>query len=184
MRRNPKYGWSVLSLGLALLTSSLCAAALVNRAEAAWWLTPRRMIQTNLREIDARMNLDAYVAALKAAGANVVLFNVGGIVANYPTDLPYHYRNPNMQGDLTGEVVRRLHAEGIRVIARFDFSKVNECIAPEHPEWLSARRRATPIRLTTASADLPERRLSARVSVRHSRRGDRSGARWTACSST
>ena len=137
MRRNPKCGWPVLALGLALLTSSLFAADLVNRAEPDWWLTPRRMIQTNLREIDAGMDVEAYVASLKAAGANVVLFNVGGIVANYPTDLPYHYRNPFMKGDLTGEVVKRLHAEGIRVIARFDFSKVNERIAREHPEWLT-----------------------------------------------
>lgn len=105
--------------------------------EAAWWMTPRRMIQTNLREIDARMDLDAYVAALADCQANVVLFNVGGIVANYPTDLPFHYRNPHMQGDLTAEVVRRLHAQDVRVIARFDFSKVNESIAAQHPEWLS-----------------------------------------------
>jgi len=106
----------------------------------AWWLTPRRMIQTNLREIDARMDLDAYVAALAECRAEVVLFNVGGIVANYPTDLPFHYRNPHLRGDLTGEVVRRLHAAGIRVIGRFDFSKVNESIAREHPEWLSRDR--------------------------------------------
>jgi len=140
MKWNPKHGWFVLAMGMALLTAQLFAADLadlVNRAEPDWWLTPRRMIQTNLREIDAGMDVKAYVASLKAAGANVVLFNVGGIVANYPTDLPYHYRNPFMKGDLTGEVVRRLHAEGIRVIARFDFSKVNERIAQEHPEWLT-----------------------------------------------
>ena len=121
----------------ALTTTSLFAAEPVNRAEPGWWLTPRRLIQTNLREIDAGMDVAAYVASLKAAGANVVLFNVGGIVANYPTDLPYHYRNPFLNGDLTGEVVRRLHAEGIRVLARLDFSKVNERIAAEHPEWLT-----------------------------------------------
>jgi hypothetical protein len=137
MKRNLKIGWPALALGLALLTCSLFAADLVNHDEPGWWLTPRRMIQTNLREIDAGMDVAAYVASLKAAGANVVLFNVGGIVANYPTDLPYHYRNPLMKGDLTGEVVKRLHAEGIRVIARFDFSKLNERIAREHPDWLT-----------------------------------------------
>jgi hypothetical protein len=131
---------AVSALGMALLSGSLLAADAVNRTEPDWWLTQRRMIQTNLREIDAGMDVQAYVASLKAAGANVVLFNVGGIVANYPTDLPYHYRNPFMQGDLTGEVVRRLHAEGIRVIARFDFSKVNERIAREHPDWLTRER--------------------------------------------
>jgi hypothetical protein len=108
--------------------------------EPDWWMTPRRMIQTNLREIDAGMDLDAYVAALSDSGANVVLFNVGGIVANYPTDLPFHYRNPKMHGDLTGEVIQRLHAAGIRVIGRFDFSKVNQEIARQHPEWLSRDR--------------------------------------------
>jgi len=137
MSRNPNLGWLGLALGLALLTASLVGADQMNRAEPGWWLTPRRMIQTNLREIDAGMDVEAYVASLKAAGANVVLFNVGGIVANYPTELPYHYRNPFLKGDLTGEVVKRLHAEGIRVIARFDFSKVNERIAQEHPEWLT-----------------------------------------------
>jgi len=137
MGRNPNLGWPGLALGLAFVTSSTLAADWVNRAEPGWWLTPRRMIQTNLREIDAGMDVEAYVASLKAAGANVVLFNVGGIVANYPTALPYHYRNPFLKGDLTGEVVTRLHAEGIRVIARFDFSKVNERIAQEHPDWLT-----------------------------------------------
>jgi len=106
-------------------------------ATPGWWTRPHRMIQTNLREIDAAMDLEAYVAALKDFRADVVLFNVGGIVANYPTDLPYHYRNPFLKGDLTGEVVRRLHAEGLRVIGRFDFSKVNEAVAREHPAWLS-----------------------------------------------
>lgn len=137
MSRNPKVGWAGLALGLALVTASLLPAEPVSRAQPGWWLTPRRMIQTNLREIDAGMDVEAYVASLKAAGANVVLFNVGGIVANYPSELPYHYRNPFLKGDLTGEVVTRLHAEGLRVIARFDFSKVNERLAREHPEWLT-----------------------------------------------
>ncbi len=121
----------------AALLALLIAMAATGRAEEGWWMTPQRMIQTNLREIDARMDLDAYVAALADCRASVVLFNVGGIVANYPTELDFQYRNPNMQGDLTAEVVRRLHAEGIRVIGRFDFSKINERIARQHPEWLS-----------------------------------------------
>jgi hypothetical protein len=70
MKRDPKCGWSGLALGLALRMSPLVAAEPVNRAEADWWLTPRGMIQTNLREIDAGMD----VASLKAAGANVVPF--------------------------------------------------------------------------------------------------------------
>lgn len=109
-----------------------------------WWLSPQRMIQTNLREIDASMDLAAYVAALRDAGANVVLFNVGGIVANYPTALPFHFRNPYLRSDLTAEVIGRLHAAGLRVIARFDFSKINEELGRRRPEWLSRDGRGEP----------------------------------------
>ncbi len=105
--------------------------------EAEWWLRkPMRMIQTNLREIDADMDMDEYMRQIRAYHANVVLFNVGGIVANYPTQLPFQYRNPNLRSDLVGRAVERLHAEGIRVIGRFDFSKINEALAEKKPEWL------------------------------------------------
>ncbi len=104
--------------------------------EAKWWLQPQRLLQTNLREIDATMDLDRYIQEVKDFGANVVLFNVGGIVANYPTELKYHWRNRHMKGDLVGTVLDRLHKEGIRMIGRFDFSKINEEFAAEHPEWL------------------------------------------------
>jgi hypothetical protein len=104
--------------------------------ESRWWLKPHRMLQTNLREIDATMDIEKYMRDVKDLGANVVLFNVGGIVANYPTELHYHYRNPHMKGDLVGTVLKRLHKEDIRVIGRFDFSKINQKFAAEKPEWL------------------------------------------------
>ncbi len=52
-----------------------------------WWFKPHRMLQTNLREIDATMDIDQYIRELKEWKVNVVKFNVGGIVANYPTKL-------------------------------------------------------------------------------------------------
>jgi hypothetical protein len=101
-----------------------------------WWRHPQRLLQTNLRDIDATMDVEKYLREVRESGASVVLFNVGGIVANYPTDLPFHYRNPNMKGDLTGTVLKRLRADRIRMIGRFDFSKLNETIAARHPDWL------------------------------------------------
>lgn len=102
-----------------------------------WWnRAPYRLVQTNLREIDATMDTDAYVQSMVDASVNVVLLNVGGIVANYPTKLPYEYRNPYMKGDLVGTLVEKLHDKGIRVIGRFDFSKINETLAAKKPEWL------------------------------------------------
>lgn len=105
--------------------------------DGSWWnREPFRLIQTNLREIDAIMDTDAYVKSMVDASANVVLLNVGGIVANYPTKLPFHYRNTFMKGDLVGDLVKTLHDKGIRVIGRFDFSKINEALASQKPEWL------------------------------------------------
>ena len=105
-------------------------------ADEEWWLRPHRLLQTNLREIDATMDLDRYCKEVKDFGANVVLFNVGGIVANYPTDLEFHWQNTYMNGDMLGTVLKKLHAEGIRMIGRFDFSKINEKFAAEHHDWL------------------------------------------------
>ena len=123
------------SVALALGTFLLAGAV---SAQQKWWLEkPVRLIQTNLREIDARdFDVEVYVSRAKEFSANTVLINVGGIVANYPTELEFHYRNPYLKSDMIGEVVKRLHEEGIRVIGRFDFSKINEKFAAQHPEWL------------------------------------------------
>lgn len=107
------------------------------RYDGSWWnRAPYRLVQTNLREVDATMDTDAYVQSMVDASVNIVLLNVGGIVANYPTKLPYQYRNPFMKGDLVGSLVKKLHGKGIKVIGRFDFSKLNETLAAKKPEWL------------------------------------------------
>jgi len=107
------------------------------RYDTTWWnRAPYRLVQTNLREIDATMDVKAYVQSMVDASASIVLINVGGIVANYPTTLPYHFKNPFMKGDLVGDLIKGLHAKGIKVIGRFDFSKINEILAVKKPEWL------------------------------------------------
>ena len=125
---------------ILLLSSVVLAAQTIpdpGSYNNTWWnRAPYRLIQTNLREIDATMDTDAYVQSMVDASANVVLLNVGGIVANYPTKLPYEYRNPYMKGDLVGTLVKKLHDKGIRVMGRFDFSKINETLAVKKPEWL------------------------------------------------
>ncbi|HET7179644.1 MAG TPA: family 10 glycosylhydrolase, partial [Chryseosolibacter sp.] len=125
---------------ILLLSSVVLAAQTIpdpGSYDNTWWnRAPYRLVQTNLREIDATMDTDAYVQSMVDASANVVLLNVGGIVANYPTKLPYEYRNPYMKGDLVGTLVEKLHDKGIRVIGRFDFSKINETLAAKKPEWL------------------------------------------------
>lgn len=127
----------MLLLAGNLKTFSQRSAIDPGRYDTTWWnRTPIRLIQTNLREIDALMNVDDFVKSIETASANVVLLNVGGIVANYPTKLPFHYKNTFMKGDLVDDLLKRLHAKGIRVLGRFDMSKINETLAAKKPEWL------------------------------------------------
>ncbi len=102
----------------------------------AWWEQNKlRMIQTNLRDTDAVMDVDLLIAQLKALSANSLQFNTGGIVAFYPTELKYHYKNPYLTHDLLREVIDKCHQNGMKFIARFDFSKAHESVFKEKPEW-------------------------------------------------
>ena len=107
-----------------------------------WWEQNNlRLVQTNLRETDATLEPNRLVADLTNMSANTLMMNTGGIVAFYPTDLPFHFTNPYLtQGngtirDLIGETVTACHQAGIRFIARFDFSKADESVFAAHPDW-------------------------------------------------
>ncbi|MDF2958664.1 MAG: hypothetical protein K0S39_399 [Paenibacillus sp.] len=102
-----------------------------------WWINrPWREIQTNLREIDMLdINAEQYVADLQAFQANVVMINAAGIIASYPTKLPFHFQSPYLTGDSLEDIITACHKADIKVIARTDFSKVRRPIYETHPEW-------------------------------------------------
>ncbi|TDE91733.1 hypothetical protein EXU48_15200 [Occultella glacieicola] len=105
-----------------------------------WWRAPFRTFQTNLREIDADLDVAEVLDFLEEFGTNVWLLSVGGIISNYPTALPSQTANPalagRVSGDLVGDAVAAAGVRGIRVLGRMDFSKVDRRRAEEHPEWL------------------------------------------------
>jgi len=104
-----------------------------------WWDAPFRTFQTNLREIDAGLDVDATLDAIEEYGADTWLLSVGGIVANYPSALRSQTVNPALtaraSGDLVGDAVAAARRRGIRVLGRMDFSKIDARRAEEHPEW-------------------------------------------------
>lgn len=102
-----------------------------------WWKNHHwRFIQTNLREIDMQ-DIDAkqYVQDMLSFEATVAMINTSGIIASYPTKLPYHYQSPYLTGDSLKTIIDECHAHGIRVMARTDFSKVRRVIYEQHPDW-------------------------------------------------
>lgn len=114
----------------------------------AWWLGNRmRMIQNNLRDIDAQMDIDYEVQKLKEFGANVLQAGCGGITSFFPSELDCQRPNPYLKGDFFGELTQKCHENDIRVIARFDFSKTHECFYEAHKdEWYVKSIHGGPIR--------------------------------------
>lgn len=101
-----------------------------------WWNKNNlRMIQTNLPAAEGALNPDSLLADLIDYSANTLLINAGGIMAFYPTKLPFHYKNPYVKDDMLGRVISLCHENGIRVIVRFDFSRIHESFFEEYPDW-------------------------------------------------
>ncbi|WP_010269062.1 alpha-amylase family protein [Paenibacillus senegalensis] len=106
-----------------------------------WWERNNlRLIQTNLREVDAAMDVDRLIHDLQKFSANVLMMNAGGIFAFYPTKLEYHYQTPYLTTDLLGEALEKTHKAGMKFIARFDFSKAHESLFARRPEWFYRTR--------------------------------------------
>ena len=101
-----------------------------------WWLqNDLRMIQNNLRDIDAGMDVDAWFEQIRLSLCNCVMVGAGGITSFFPSELSCQTVSPYLKGDTLGKIVDVCHKNGVRVIARFDFSKTHERLLGEHPEW-------------------------------------------------
>ena len=148
--------WSSLGVPRALVAVLLAAAIsdlLVHPSQAQstalrWWQRqPIRFLQTNLSETDSTVDPAALVAAVADFGANTFLMNMGGIVAQYPTRVPFHYPSVHLPAgrDLFGEVLLQAHARQIRVIGRFDLSKTQRPVFEAHPEWFFRRADGEPV---------------------------------------
>ena len=127
---------------LLLLSVQFCLAQKVvpvgnqTGAESWWKANNLRVIQTNLPDYEAAtLNPDSLLNDLQSCSANTLLINAGGIMAFYPTQLDFQYTNPHMKPNVLSDVVKKCHEQGIRVIVRFDFSRVHESIFKAHPDW-------------------------------------------------
>jgi hypothetical protein len=124
--------------GLAAGAASIAAQPASRPDGSKWWLDePIRFLQTNLSETDSTVDPKALVDGVAAFPANTFLINMGGIVAQYPTKVPFHYASAFLPPgrDLFGDVLREAHARRIRVIGRFDLSKTQKPVFDAHPEW-------------------------------------------------
>lgn len=111
-----------------------------------WYETMRRCGQINYNERDPlTMDVNAwgdYWASLKV---DAVLLNGGGIVAFYPTQIPYHHRSQFLGSrDLFGEMVAAMKSRGMRAVARMDCNLAYEDALKARPEWFERNRDGSP----------------------------------------
>ena len=124
---------------VAAPSARLVSAITADRDEASspWYTSMRRCGQINYNERDP-LTIDAeawgdYWASLKV---NAVMLNGGGIVAFYPTQVPYHHRSQFLgTRDLFGEMVAAVKRRGMRAVARMDCNWGYEDALKAHPEW-------------------------------------------------
>lgn len=122
----------------AALAIACAAAGTTAQTPSRWWMDePVRFLQTNLRETDSTVDPKTLVDEVAAFPANTLLLNMGGIVAQYPTRVAFHYPSRRLPPgrDLFGEVLRLAHARRMRVVGRFDLSKTRREVYDAHPEW-------------------------------------------------
>jgi hypothetical protein len=140
--------WLTALVGAALVSGAAVLGQSAARSpDARWWMRePIRFLQTNLSETDSTVDPRTLVTAVAGAGANTFLMNMGGIVAQYPTRVPFHYPSAFLPAgrDLFGDVLRESHARGIRVVGRFDLSKTQKPVFDAHPEWFFKRSNGDP----------------------------------------
>ena len=111
-----------------------------------WYSTMRRCGQINYNEHDP-LTMEAegwgdYWASLKV---DAVLLNGGGILAFYPTQVPYHRRSQFLGSrDLFGDLVAAMKRRGIRVVARMDCNLAYEDALKAHPEWFERNPDGSP----------------------------------------
>jgi hypothetical protein len=67
------------------------------------------------------VDAERFVADLQSFHVTSVLLNTAGIIASYPTLLPFQTQSAHLQGDSLAEIIAACHRADIRVLARTDF---------------------------------------------------------------
>ena len=127
-----------------------------------------RWAQLVLVENDpGRFDLAFWLDYFRRVHADAACLSAGGIVAYYPTDVPFHHRSAWLgTSDPFGELVRGCRAMGMKVIARTDPHATRDDTARAHPDWIAVDadgQAAPPLGQPGAVGHLRARPLQLRV---------------------
>lgn len=110
---------------------------LASGEQPAWLKTLRRIGQTNITEHDpAALDVEAWADEWARMKVGVVYVSVTGIIAYYPTQVPFHRRSRYLAGkDFFGELNNAARRRGLRTFARMSPDLNWGDALQAHPEW-------------------------------------------------
>lgn len=123
------------------------APAVLAQSGTPWHQRVRRVGQVNFSEKDvATADIAAWANYWASAHVDAVQINVTGMIAFYPSKVPFHKVSRFLEGrDFFGECCRAAKAKGIRVIGRLSPDLQWEDALPAHPEWFVRDREGRPV---------------------------------------
>ncbi len=134
-------------------TGILLASAAILPSEAStaapfWYERIRRLGQININEKDCQtLDTDKWVSYWSSLKEDGLIVSCAGIVAFYPTQVPYHKRARFLGNrDLYGEFSSATRRAKMRVVARLDPTYCFPELFEAHPGWVTRNQAGEPVR--------------------------------------
>jgi hypothetical protein len=107
--------------------------------EETWFNHPMRWAQLTLVENDpGRFDPDFWLNYFKRVHADGATLSAGGIVAYYPTDIPFHHQSSWLGSlDPFGYLLKGCRDMNMSVIARSDPHATWQNVYEAHPDWIA-----------------------------------------------
>ena len=108
--------------------------------DSDWFDRPMRWAQLNLTEDDpTKMDVQFWLDYFKKIHADGACLSAGGVVAFYPTKVPFHHRSKWLPGheSFYADMVEGCRKQNMVVIARTDPHATYQDVYDAHPDWIA-----------------------------------------------
>jgi hypothetical protein len=131
-----------------LLASAVLLESRLFGAQTPWYQSMHRCGQINFNERDPEiLHIQEWLDYWSTLKLDALLLNAGGIMAFYPTRIPYHHKSAYLGArDLFGDFAKATKARGIRIVARLDCNYAYEDAYNAHPEWFERKSNGDPVK--------------------------------------
>lgn len=145
-RRQALIGMAGLSAANGIDPLFGSAARAATPAAPDWVWQPMRWMQVNFTEDDpGRFDPRLWLDFMRRSKVQGVCLGAGGILAFYPTKVPFHQRSKYLGDlDIFGDMAKACKAMGMRVLARVDPSVMRADALAAHPDWVARSANGEP----------------------------------------